>query len=204
MSTVVDKNGILSGQLSAGPFILELGCGTRKRIAGSIGIDALDYPAVDIVGDVFEILGKLPASSVDKVYAHHFVEHIDDLNRLMSELARILKPGGLIEFVAPHFSSPYFYSDPTHRSFFGLYTFCYLSVDSPFRRKVPTYQRELFFALENVELRFQSPRPFYIRYALKRIIGCLFNSCTFMKELYEENFCYLCPCYEIVYQLKRL
>jgi len=204
MNNVIDKHGLLRKQIIPDPLVLELGCGSRKRTAGAIGIDALDYPDVDIVGEVYDVLRQFPSGCVNQVYAYHFIEHVDDIDKLMVELSRVLKPDGLVEFVAPHFSSPYFYSDPTHRSFFGLYTFCYLSVGSPFRRKVPTYQKNLPFKLERVDLRFKSPRPFFIRYALKTFIGKFFNSCNFMKELYEENFCYLFPCYEICYQLRRL
>lgn len=203
MREIIDKHGLLTDHTLESPLVLELGCGSNKKTPGAIGIDALDYPDVDIVGDVFDVLQRFPADCVDQVYAYHFIEHVEDLNKLMLELHRIVKPDCLIMFVAPHFSNPYFYSDPTHRRFFGLYTFCYYSSVSPFRRKVPTYQRELLFRLERVDLRFKSPPPFYIRYAVKTLVGRLFNSCIFMKELFEENFCYLFPCYEVCYRLRR-
>lgn len=204
MSNVIDKHGFLEKLNSFSPIILELGCGSRKRNASALGIDALDYPTVDIVGDVYDVLQQFPSSRVDEVYACHFIEHVDDINKLMSELTRVIKPGGLVEFIAPHFSNPYYYSDPTHRNFFGLYTFCYFSSGSPFRRMVPTYQKVLSFKLESVELRFKSASTFYIRYLLKSIIGKIFNSSSYMKELFEENFCYIFPCYEICYRLRRV
>src|SRR6185312_2948084 len=43
----------------------------------------------------------------------------------------VLEPGGEFRAVVPHFSNLHFYSDPTHRTFFGLYTFSYLSVRRP-------------------------------------------------------------------------
>jgi SAM-dependent methyltransferase len=204
MSMVIDKHGFMGKLNNSGPVLLELGCGSRKRNAGALGIDALDYPAVDIVGDVFDVLRRFPSGSVDQVYSCHFIEHVEDLHGLMAELSRVLKPDGLVEFIAPHFSNPYFYSDPTHRRFFGLYTFCYFSAGALFRRTVPVYQKELSFRLESVDLLFKSARPFYVRYALKSLIGKIFNSCNYMKELYEENFCYLFPCYEIRYRLRRV
>ena len=200
---IIDKRNIFQSINNEVTIELELGCGNRKRNQTAIGIDVLDYPGVDIVGDVYEVLALFPNQSIDAVYGHHFIEHVETISKLMSELYRVLKPNGLIEFVAPHFSNPYFYSDPTHRSFFGLYTFCYLSSCSPFSRQVPTYQSELLFKLESVDLRFKSARPFYIRYGLKMIIGKIFNSCNYMKELYEENFCYFFPCYEILYRLRK-
>lgn len=201
---VVDKKNYFSKINSESRIELELGCGSRKRNKAAIGIDMLDYPDVDIVGDIYDVLALFQNQSIDIVYAYHFIEHVESIGNLMSELFRILKPNGLIDFVAPHFSNPYFYSDPTHRSFFGLYTFCYFSIYSPFSRQVPAYQNESMFKLESVDLRFKSDPPFYIRYGLKMIIGKIFNSCYYMKELYEENFCYLMPCYEVCYKLRRI
>jgi SAM-dependent methyltransferase len=136
--TVIDKRCMLGSISSLKMVTLELGCGNRKRNKDAIGIDMLDYPDVDIVGDVYEVLRSLPNGCIDAVQSHHFVEHVPDVPRLLAELARVLRPNGLLEFVAPHFSNPYFYSDPTHRNFFGLYTFCYYASGSPFSRQVPT------------------------------------------------------------------
>lgn len=202
---LIDKRNLLPklGTDKISRIELELGCGRNKRNRHAIGVDILDYPDVDLVGDIYEILALFPVNSVDAVYSYHFVEHVQDVSRLLGELARIIKPHGHVEFVAPHFSNPYFYSDPTHCNFFGLYTFCYLASDSPFARQVPTYDNDLLFCLARVDLRFQSAKPFYVRHGLKFLIGKIFNSCNFMKELYEENFCYLFPCYEVRYVLRR-
>ena len=200
---LIDKKDILPQAGSISYIELELGCGNRKRNRAAIGIDMLDYPDVDIVGDVYEALSSFPNQSVDAVYSYHFVEHVPDVPKLLSELARVVKQNGHVVFVAPHFSNPYFYSDPTHRSFFGLYTFCYYSSKSPFSRQVPTYGYEAAFSIEKVDLGFKSSQPFIVRYGIKRVIGIFFNSCNYLKELYEENFCYIFPCYEIRYFLRR-
>lgn len=200
---IIDKKNILRMAGSDLHIELELGCGNKKRNSHAIGVDMLDYPDVDIVGDIYAILDLFPDRSVDAVYSYHFVEHVPDVPKLLSELARVIKSDGLVEFVAPHFSNPYFYSDPTHRSFFGLYTFCYYANNSPFARQVPTYGYKAEFKIAKVDLIFKSPRPFIVRYGVKRLIGALFNSCNYLKELYEENFCYLFPCYEVRYILRR-
>lgn len=201
---VIDKNGVLGRLAVRKPLVLELGCGSSKRRREAIGIDILDSPAVDIVGEAREVLALFPAAVVDVVYSEHFVEHVADLPELLAEVARVVKPGGLVEMVAPHFSNPYFYSDPTHRHFFGLYTMCYYAQCSPFARTVPTYGHSLEFELVSVDLGFKAERPFVVRYGIKRVVGWLFNSCNYLKEFYEENLCYLFPCYEIRYRLRRL
>lgn len=199
---LIDKKNIFQEMSSISNIELELGCGNGKRNRQAIGVDMLDYPDVDIVGDVYEVLASFPNKSVDAVYSYHFVEHVPDVPKLLSELARIMKPSGHVEFIAPHFSNPYFYSDPTHRSFYGLYTFCYYANKSPFARQVPTYDYKAQFEIVKVDLIFKSPLPFYVRYSIKRTIGAVLNSCNYLKELYEENFCYLFPCYEVRYILR--
>ena len=62
------------------------------------------------------------------------------------------------------------------------------------------YGLELTF----VSLVFKSPKPFYLRYGLKKVFGVIFNSNNFFRELYEEWFCYLIPCYEVVYRIKKM
>jgi SAM-dependent methyltransferase len=200
---VKDKRDILARMPGTGDFVLELGCGNRKRISNSIGIDMLDYDAVDIVGDAVEILSRFPDRSVKEVYSHHFFEHVANVPVLMDELERVMVPGGKLKITVPHFSNPYFFSDLTHKTPFGLYSFSYFAQDELFRRRVPTYKRGLAFELTAVDLIFKSARVFVGRYAVKRLVGYFFNMNRWTKEFYEENLCYLFPCYEIRYELVR-
>jgi ubiquinone/menaquinone biosynthesis C-methylase UbiE len=199
-----DKHAVLLNLHEHSPVMLELGCGRRKRYAGSIGIDAIDYGSVDIVADAFEALGEFPDASVDFITSSHFIEHVTDLGRFVDEMARVVKPGGRIEVVVPHFTHPYFSSDPTHTHRFGLYTFSYFAEDAIMQRRVPDYVRRRTLRLQGVDLFFKSTPPFYVRHVVKRVLGSLFNSCRYMQELYEENFCYIFPCYEIRFMLERV
>lgn len=200
---MIDKHKILDTINSSTNIELELGCGDRKRIDNAIGIDVLDYECVDIVGDVFDVLKYFPDNSVSAVYSYHFFEHLSNLSMLMDELSRVLKRHGILEIVVPHFSNPYFYSDHTHKSFFGLYTFCYFTSDSFFKRNVPSYHREIKYQLVGVDLIFKSSPPFYFRHGIKMVIGKIFNLTNYMREFYEENLCYFFPCYEIKYRLRK-
>lgn len=202
---VIDKSGKLAA-LSSGKqtVVLELGCGAHKKHHEAIGIDAIDYDGVDIVGDVHDVLSRIPEKSVSAVYSYHFFEHVEDIERLMEGLAHVLKPEGRLVIAVPHFSNPYYYSDYTHKRPFGLYSLSYLSEDNLFARKVPHYSKRIFYQLTAVNLYFKSPRPFYIRWALKRMVQMLVNINRFTLEFYEENLCYLIPCYEVKYELLRL
>ena len=198
---IIDKKGVLNRLEEIGDLTLELGCGSVKRHKDAICIDAIDYECVDIVGDVYEVLMKIPDNFVSAVYSYHFFEHLEDIGAVMEELARIMKGNGLLVVVTPHFSNPYFYSDYTHKNQFGLYSFSYLSNDSIFARKVPHYNKPLKFDLCKVKLIFKSPQPFYFRWGLKKLFQTIFNLNRYMMEFYEENFCYIFPCYEIRYEL---
>jgi ubiquinone/menaquinone biosynthesis C-methylase UbiE len=202
--SIVDKRGILSRFPFEGGAHVELGCGERKRLPQAIGIDSLDYECVDIVGDALEALRAFPDGSINSIASFHFIEHLSDVSGLMDEVARVLVRGGVANFVAPHFSNPYFYSDYTHKSFFGLYTFCYLCSCDLFGRQVPTYKKVPSMNLEKVDLVFKSAKPFYIRYLLKSLLGKIINTTNYGKEFYEENLTYILPCYEVRYLMRKM
>ena len=201
---LVDKGRILPNIRNRHPVAIELGCGNRKRDANAIGIDIRDFPCVDIIGDVVDVLKEIPDGEVDIVSSYHFLEHVADLDLLLGEVTRVMRVGGCFKVVAPHFSNPYYYSDPSHKNHFGLYTFSYHAHDRVFRRKVPHYNNNVFLSIEKVDLIFKSPPPFYFRHGVKRFIGVIFNSCRYMQEFYEENLSFIFPCYEIEYLLKRV
>lgn len=198
-----DKNGKLQALIQARGGVLELGCGPARRHPEAVTVDALDFDGVDVVGDIFEVLATVPDGTVDAVHSYHFLEHVAPLDGIVRELARVLKPGGLLHTVVPHFSNPYFYSDYTHRQTFGLYSFSYLSDDPIFRRRVPRYQVDTGLVLEDVILTFKAPKPFYIRYALRRALGVLVNSSRLTQEWYEAGWTGVFPCYEIDFKVRR-
>lgn len=198
---IIDKKELLGRIDDLEEIVLELGCGHRKRHPTAIGIDLRDFPGVDIVGDALAVLRKIPDNSVATVYSYHFFEHLENVEAYMIELNRTMRGGARLHIVTPHFSNPYYYSDHTHRTPFGLYSLSYFCKNTFFRREVPNYHKELDFELMNVGLIFKSSPPFYLRWGIKKIFQFIFNLSGYMMELYEENFCYFIPCYEIRYEL---
>ena len=161
----------------------------------------LDFDSVDIVGDVFEVLSRFPDSSVNSIYSAHFFEHVADFSRLLQEVARVMKQDARLTLIVPHFSNPFYYSDPTHKVQFGLYSMAYFCRQSLFSRKVPRYGLEIPLTLVRVELGFKSYPPRYLRHAWKRLLGTVFNTSMYVREFYEENLCWFLPCYEVRYEL---
>lgn len=192
-------------RISKGDLLsLELGCGERKRHSEAIGIDLLPNEGVDVVGDIYSVLRRFPDHCIAAVYSYHCFEHLNNLDAILIELGRVMVKKARLIVVVPHFSNPYYYSDSTHRQSFGLYTFSYFAKNRLFSRQCPQYQREINFEIKNVKLVFKSPRPFYVRFGLKKIAQTLFNMNIYLQELYEENFCWLIPCYEIHFKLERI
>jgi SAM-dependent methyltransferase len=186
----------LQGLLQSGkPVVLELGCGNTKA-AGRIGIDKLDLPAVDIVTDVEQGLPFFPDNSVDQIHSKSFLEHLDDFERVMGEMVRILKQSGRCKLYLPHFSNPYHYSDYTHRRFFGLYTFYYFTDEkNQLKRKVPSFYTNIRIKILTRKLVFTS--PFIGRNLLKKFLEVVFNLNRGTQEFYEENLCWIFPCYAL-------
>lgn len=200
---MVDKHNLIDKISTLKNVKLELGCGGNKKLADAIAIDLIDYKDVDIVGDVFEVLAKIPNESVDVIFSSHFIEHLSNIKELIVESARVLKPKGSFIAMAPHFSNPWFYSDYTHNKSFGLYSMSYFAHDNILRRKVPVYD-DIKFNLVDVRLEFKSERPFYVRHVLKKMLGKLININKYMMEFYEENVSNILSCYEIIYYLEKV
>ena len=181
---------------------VELGCGPNKKIDDAISVDMVNLEGVDIVANINNGL-PFDDNSIDEIYSFHFLEHVNDLEFVLKEIHRVLKPNGKNIGTVPHFANPYFYSDPTHHSYFGLYSFSYFDKEQKLlKRKVPTFYMTEFFQVSYLRLNFTS--PFVGRYAFKKFIGFFANISSYTKEFYEENFCYIIPPYEIKFELTKI
>ena len=89
------------------PVVLNLGAG-EKHISGSI---PLDYPEWD--ADKDPILYN--DSTVDGIYAFHFLEHVKEPVRVLQEMQRVLRVGGLVNIVVPYYTSQMYAHDLDHK-----------------------------------------------------------------------------------------
>ena len=182
--------------------VVELGPGPGLKSAGAIGIDLLPLQGVDIVHNLENGLSFIPDNSVDEITSSHVLEHISNFEGLMRDIHRILKKGGVHKVIVPHFSNPHYFSDWTHKRFFGLYTFDYFSkkADQELYRKVPDFYTDFYFKVTVRKFNFKiHPSP---RNILNIIFANpVFNSTNYMKELYEDKFCYMFHCQEMYYEM---
>jgi len=179
---------------------LNIGCGLRQR-SGFFGVDQISLPTADIVADLNEPLSDLPDNCVDEIFTRHTLEHVQNFLPLMSEMHRIIRPGGRIEIIVPHFSNPYGYSDPTHVRQFGLYTFFYFAdeEDQP-RRKVPSFYVSQRYVVESLEIRLLK-RSLLARPLATGLQWCINRSIAFL-DWYERSACWTFPAESIRYILK--
>jgi SAM-dependent methyltransferase len=194
-------NPSVRADLAAGrPLRLNLGSG-MKPMPGFYSVDHLELPGVDVVADLNEPLAELPDDSVGEVYCRHTLEHVSRFLELMAELHRVVRPGGRLEFIVPHFSNPYYYSDPTHVRFFGLYSFFYFAdpADQP-RRKVPAFYVRERFRVESVRCRLL--KAGLLDRVLRVVLEPLINRGIGWLDWYERRLCRWVPAGDIRYVLR--
>jgi len=182
---------------------IELGVGNSKVFKDTLGIDINPNSDADEISDIFDYLDKQKDSSISFIYSSHVIEHLNSVEEFLKKCDRVLVDKGLIYICAPHFSNPYYYSDPTHINFFGLYTMSYFC-KSNFIRKLPKYfNMSLKLNLIKTKLNFKVPIHLAFLYPIFLFLKFIFNSSKFMQELYEFIFVKFIPCYEIVYLIRK-
>lgn len=111
-------NDELTGTSARNERVLDVGCGAHK-VACTIGIDQTPAPGVDVVYDLNSVPWPFAANTFDRAICRHSLAHLESVVRTVEELHRILRPGGVLEIVTPHFSSDNAFTDITSRWFFG-------------------------------------------------------------------------------------
>ena len=108
------------------PSILNLGCG-HKRTTGAVNLDITPDTNPDIVHDLNVKPWPFPDNQFREVVAYDVIEHLDDVIQTMEEIHRICCNGATVKITLPHFSCANAYTDPTHRHYFGRFSFDYVS-----------------------------------------------------------------------------
>ena len=103
---------------------LNLGCGQFPK-AGYLNLDVSPFAKVDVVHDLDQFPYPFEANTFELIEADHLLEHLNDPLRVMAELSRIVKPGGLLHIRVPHFSRGF--THPEHKRGFDV-TFPYYFV----------------------------------------------------------------------------
>jgi SAM-dependent methyltransferase len=132
--------------------VLEVGCGPEKQ-PGSVGLDRLALPGVDVVHDIDRCPWPLPDDAFDEVHCLHVLEHVDDICGVMDELHRVTRADGCVRIVVPYFARYSAFKDPTHRRFCTFESFNYFVEGTEERDR--SYSRHAFRYVSR-RLRFSS------------------------------------------------
>jgi SAM-dependent methyltransferase len=109
---------------------LNLGCG-RARREGYVNIDRREAVKPDLVWDLEVTPWPFEADSIAEIVAHNVLQQVGQdpavFLAVISEMHRVLMPGGTIDLTAPHHRSDLFWDDPANvrvinQGVFGLFS----------------------------------------------------------------------------------
>lgn len=146
---------------------IDLGCNGRKP-EGYIGVDIEYYDDVDVLWDCEKGL-PFPDNYADEVRAWHFLEHMEDQDAIMTEIHRVLKPGGVLVFEVPSTKGEGAFV-PGHKSYWNKTTFLFYT-DPTLTNGNP------LFEVEELEER-QEGDYVYVKGKLRALKGVLQETLT--------------------------
>jgi SAM-dependent methyltransferase len=175
------------GDISA----IDIGCGGSK-LPGARGMDMLPLPPVDVVHDMNVRPWPLEDNSHDLVFMNHALEHVREVVPTMSEIYRVLKPGGHAVIQVPYFRSVDAFTDPTHLHFFSSETLDYFIRGSDLANYQYTEQQfkvlSFWFGWPNT----QSPIKRWMQATLGR-----------HKKLYDGRLSLIAPVKNVTWELEK-
>jgi len=178
----------------AGKKVLDVGCGAVK-FKGAAGLDynIRSYMPSENQADIVYNLNDFPYpfedNSFDLIWCSHFLEHFQDLPKLMEEFYRLLKPGGKIAINSPHFSSVEAYRHWQHCHYFARGSMDYFCEDS--------HEWEFY----NCRYRLTDSKIFFDDLSNLLLIGPLANLFSWQ---YERRFCWLFPAASVYFELQAI
>lgn len=170
----------------AGKRVLNLGSG-RKIVAGAVNVDWTRDLGADLVHDLNQRPWPLPDDHFDEVLANDVVEHLDDVIEAFEEIHRVCRDGAVIRVTVPHFSCANAFTDPTHRHYFGYFSFDYLTGGN----ELSYYTR--------VKFRKRSVQMIFYPSLLNRIVWRLANR---FPEAYERRWTWIFPAWFLGVELE--
>ena len=106
----------LYGEYSKDKIIINIGSGITRVHPDVVNLDIFPFINVDIVADAASLPFK--DNSVDMLISESTIEHTPNMEQVIKEMRRVVKPGGLvyvsIPFLVPFHASPNDYTRLTH------------------------------------------------------------------------------------------
>lgn len=95
-------------------LVVDVGCGAESPREGLVRLDLAAGPEVDVAADAHDL--PFRDGSVDALVIVRVLEHVKDPQRVVSEIARVVRPGGEVMAVVP-FLEPYHRNPTDHARF---------------------------------------------------------------------------------------
>ena len=111
------------------PRYLDVGCGINKK-PGSIGIDRNPQTKADVLVELDRFPYPFRDGSFNGLQAVHVIEHVSDVIKAMEEFHRVVRPGGEVFIVTPHYTDFSSFCDPTHRWHLNSFSLRYFGADN--------------------------------------------------------------------------
>jgi ubiquinone/menaquinone biosynthesis C-methylase UbiE len=127
--------------------VIDIGCGKHK-VKGAFGIDISKACDINIIYDANLPL-PLKNNSVDRIIMRQVLEHMRDTIKIMIEIHRVLKKGGIFVIEVPHVGSLQAFADPTHKNFFTMQSMNFFTENHP-----TNYYSEARFRIVKREFKF--------------------------------------------------
>jgi SAM-dependent methyltransferase len=172
---------------------LDLGCGPKKRL-GFTGVDRAPSPSVDIVCDFGNSPLPFPDETFDLVFTDQVLEHIKDLEKLLAEISRVMKPGARFQIGVPYAGGLRAFQDPTHVRFFTLKTFEYFIREGS--RVGGWYTGKYFKRITQRHLVFGGG-------PLSMLMALIVNRSQALLDIYEASFLRTVPARDLQIELEK-
>ena len=111
-----------------GSKVLNVGCGNCTYPASNVtNLDFSEGEGIQVAHDLSRVPLPFDDNSFDFIIANHVLEHIPTWFNCFAELARIVRPGGLIEIWIPTMGTDASFVYRDHINYMGLGSFCGVS-----------------------------------------------------------------------------
>ncbi len=165
------------------PVKINLGCGLRY-LEGYINCDVSKEVKADKYFDADSFPYPLESGIADEILMDNVMEHLDEIPRVMQELYRILKSGGVLRVMVPYGKSDWALQDPTHKHFFTEKTLQYFcgeegspAADWYAKRSFRLQRAELTVDSNTLRHKLRNAIPF--RSALRYFLTNMYDGITF-------------------------
>jgi SAM-dependent methyltransferase len=159
--------------------VLHMGPGREESLG--VSVDNLRSAHPTVLADLSRPPYPFRDNSFDAAYAFSVIEHLENFFGVFGELHRVLKPGGFVALLTPHFSDDASYVDPSHRLHLALRSFDYFIEGTELFASYGFYSTTRFRVREKL-LMLKTP---WARVPL------LQRAANRMGELYERHLCFI-------------